>query len=245
MVRALLAGTKTQTRRLVKPGPSEYFIPDGPARNYPRTLVDVKTGEQYPDPVVRFGVSDENEDYPCPYGRPGDRLWVKETHRFGIAWDKSKPTQIPTVAAIRYEADGVIRMTGQKLEPGKARPSLFMRQAFSRLTLEIVEIRVERLHAITEADALAEGVTPAVVPGHYNIIAESYNCQVVEGFVGGIPKPGDEWQGQHVEHVQHVPARQVGTARDAYRRLWETINGPGSWELNPYVWVVTFRRVTP
>jgi hypothetical protein len=223
MVRALLAGTKTQTRRVAK-------------FNYAGRLG--KAGRQWhrDDPAAVNA---------CPYGQPGDRLWVKETHRFGIAWDKSKPTEIPTVAAIRYEADGVIRTTGQKLETGKARPSLFMRQAFSRLTLEITEIRVERLQAITEADALAEGVTPAVVPGHYNIIAESYNCQVVEGFVGGIPKPGDEWQGQHVEHVQHIPAKQVGTARDAYRVLWEQLNGAGSWALNPYVWVLTFRRVTP
>ena len=215
MVRALLAGTKTQTRRLVKPGPSQSFPPDGPARNYSRTLVDVKTGEQYPDPVVRFGVTDENEDYPCPYGRPGDRLWVKETHRFGIAWDKSKPTQIPTVAAIRYEADGVIRTTGQKLEPGKARPSLFMRQAFSRLTLEIIEIRLERLQAITEADAEAEGVTPA---------SKDHTAAAVAYIFG---------------------AKEFEAHKSAYATLWEQLNGPGSWALNPYVWVVTFRRVTP
>jgi hypothetical protein len=152
---------------------------------------------------------------PCPYGQPGDRLWVKETHRFGIAWDKSKPTEIPTVAAIRYEADGVIRTTGQKLETGKARPSLFMRQAFSRLTLEIAEIRLERLHAITEADAKAEGVTPA---------SKDHTAAAVAYIFG---------------------AKEFQAHKSAYATLWEQLNGPGSWALNPYVWVVTFRRITP
>ena len=213
MVRALLAGTKTQTRRFVKPGPSQSFLPDGPARNYSRTLVDLKTGEQYPDPVVRFGVSDENEDYPCPYGRPGDRLWVREPHRFGIAWDKSKPTQIPPAATIRYEADGALRGDIQKIEPGKARPSLFMRQAFSRLTLEIVEIRLERLQSITEADAKAEGVTPT---------SRNHTAAAVAYIFG---------------------AKEFEAHKSAYATLWEEINGAGSWALNPWVWVVTFKRV--
>jgi len=222
MVRALLAGTKTQTRRAAK-------------LNCAGRLE--KSGKQWhPD--------DPNAVNACPYGQPGDRLWVKETWRTVRSLDHVKPTALAAGAPIQYDAD--LWQPGFGLiDPGKTRVSLHLCRHLSRIDLEIAEIRLERLQAITEADALAEGVTPAVVPGHYNIIAESYNCQIVEGFVGGIPKPGDEWQGQHVEHVQHVPARQVGTARDAYRVLWEQLNGPGSWALNPYVWVLTFRRVTP
>jgi hypothetical protein len=198
MVRALLAGTKTQTRRLVKPQPPfgcRYLI--NGANN-------AALCQSLDNPAVWVPITPSSVDHrlPCPYGQPGDRLWVKETHRFGIGWDKSKPTQIPPAASIRYEADGALRGDIQKIEAGKARPSLFMRQAFSRLTLNIAEIRLERLQAITEADARAEGVTPPSCP-------------------------------------------QVGTARDAYRVLWELLNGPGSWALNPYVWVLTFRRVTP
>ena len=193
MVRALLAGTKTQTRRVAKLSASARVKAVGSQRNW------------HPEDAAAVAA--------CPYGRPGDRLWVKETHRFGIAWDKSKPTQIPTVAAIRYEADGVIRTTGQKLEPGKARPSLFMRQTFSRLTLEITEIRVERLQAITEADAEAEGVTPA---------SKDHTAAAVAYIFG---------------------AKEFQAHKSAYATLWEQINGPGSWALNPWVWVVTFKRV--
>jgi hypothetical protein len=188
MVRALLAGTKTQTRRAAKLNCAGRFE---------------KAGKQWhPDAPAAVNA--------CPYGQPGDRLWVKKTHRFGIAWDKSKPTEIPTVAAIRYEADGVIRTTGQKLETGKVRPSLFMRQAFSRLTLEITEIRVERLQSISEADAEAEGVTPA---------SRDHTAAAVAYIFG---------------------AKEFQAHKSSYATLWEQLNGPGSWALNPWVWVISF-----
>jgi hypothetical protein len=224
MVRALLAGTKTQTRRLVKPQPPfgcRYLI--NGANN-------AALCQSLDNPAVWVPPTPSSGDHrlPCPYGQPGDRLWVKETHRFGIAWDKSKPTEIPTVAAIRYEADGVIRTTGQKLETGKARPSLFMRQAFSRLTLEITEIRVERLHAITEADAISEGIEQRESSAWKNYLFETAH-----------PK-----RGKAITDEQHRIMGYVDP-RESYRSLWEKINGPGSWALNPYVWVLTFRRVTP
>ena len=225
IVRALLAGTKTQTRRVAKLTASARVKAVGSPRNW-------HTGD--PEAVAA-----------CPYGQPGDRLWVKETWRTTFSLDHLKPTGMAAGAPIQYDADRWQPGFGLMI-PGKTRVSLFMRRWMSRITLEIVEIRVERLHAITEADALAEGVTPAMSLGVYNILGSKGEIlTVVEGFVGGIPKPGDEWQGLRVEHVQHVAARHVGTARDAYRVLWEKLNGPGSWALNPYVWVVTFRRVTP
>ncbi len=189
MVRALLAGTKTQTRRAAKLNCSGRFE---------------KAGKQW----HQWHRDDPAAVNACPYGQPGDCLWVKETHRFdGLD---------PKIAIANRAAESVQFFADEADATVAWRPSIFMHRWASRLTLEITEIRVERLQAITEADALAEGVTPAVVPGHYNIIA-----------------------------VQHIPARQVGTARDAYRVLWEQLNGPGSWALNPYVWVLTFRRVTP
>lgn len=220
MVRALLAGTKTQTRRVVKSESLQSSMT-------PLEILGALSPRMLKE-ATRL----------CPYGQPGDCLWVKETHRFdGLD---------PKIAIANRDADSVQFRADEDDEFVTWRPSIFMPRWASRLELELTEVRVERLHAITEADALAEGVAPAVTLGYYNILAEGgQNFQVVEGFVGGIPKPGDEWQGLRVEHVQHIPAKQVGTARDAYRRLWEDINGPGSWALNPYVWALTFRRITP
>lgn len=180
----------------------------------------------------------------CPYGQPGDRLWVKETHRPFVVTGRSHG--IEYAAGGKADSDAAEWPAMFTKATGKWRPSIFMPRWASRLELELTEVRVERLNAITEADALAEGVAPAVSLGVYNILGTEGEIRtVVEGFVGGIPRAGDEWQGLRVEHVQHVAAKQVGTARDAYRRLWEEINGPGSWALNPFVWALTFRRVTP
>lgn len=182
MVRALLTGTKTQTRRTLKlPAPKP----------------------ENADMLIPY----------CPHGVRGDRLWVKETHRFGIGWDKSKPSKIPTAATVRYEADGALRGEKQPIEAGKTRVSLFMRRPFSRLLLEITEVRVERLQSITEADAKAEGVTPA---------SEDHTAAAVAYIFG---------------------AKEFQAHKSAYATLWEQLNGPGSWALNPWVWVISFRRV--
>lgn len=204
MVRALLAETKTQTRRSVSPQPSQSFIPDGPTRNYSRTLVDLKTGEQYPDPVVRFGVTDENEDYPCKFGRPGDRLWVKECFSSHGAFGAH--------GLITYRADIA---DGKEPHGLHWRPSIFMPRTASRLLLEITAVRVERLNVITEADAKAEGVEP---------MQENHTAAAVASIFG---------------------AKEFAAHKSAYATLWEQINGRGSWALNPWVWVIEFRRVAP
>jgi hypothetical protein len=202
MVRALLAGQKTQTRRIMKPQPSADFFPTIGAYN--KTLVDFD-GDQYPSLVEGWGASDENECHPCRYGQPGDTLWVKETYRAAVGWNRSKPIEIPTGASIRYEADATVRGEISKIEVGRIRQSIYMRRWMSRLTLEIAAVRVERLQAITEADAINEGSQePSLVPIIGACLSE----------------------------------------RDAYAKLWESINGPGSWGKNPWVWVITFKRIS-
>lgn len=108
MIRAILSGRKTQTRRIVKPGK------------------------------------------PCPYGQAGERLWVRE------AWGRH-----PESPAIVYRADAdcLPHPFGRLGEP-KWRPSIHMPRAYSRILLEITGIRQERLHDISNSDALAEGVEP-------------------------------------------------------------------------------------
>jgi hypothetical protein len=176
MVRALLAGAKTQTRRALR-------SPEDAARN-------------------RFG-------------RPGDLLWVRETFFAFGRWDTRVNlrkqhaewffTDLTQAAgyAWRYAADeGPGGDPHARRQAGAApawhkRPALFMPRAASRILLKIVDVRVERLQAISVADALAEGLPP-----------------------GAEDDP-------------------VG----AYRGVWERINGPGSWEANPLVWVVAFAQI--
>lgn len=186
MVRAILAGHKTQTRRIMNPQPSESFQPQ--IGEYHRTMTDPRDGEQFPSKELFWGASDENEDYPSPNGKIGDRLWVKETFcDVGI-----NPAKEKAHAVLRFRADGK--------EGYVWKPSIFMKREYSRLPLEIVSVRVERLQEITRGDAMAEG------------------CPFSNMADGPDPR---QW----------------------YREMWESINGKGSWDKNPWVWVIGFRKV--
>ena len=144
MVKAILAGRKSQTRRILKPQPSAHHgiakcwgtSPDGV--EFGEKYVWTECGPDYPD-----GPEDERRS---PYGVPGDRLWVRETHcpRY---FDDGKPG---------YRADWSSAAADLCPEP-KWKPSIFMRRHDSRITLEVTDVRVERLQTITEADAIAEG----------------------------------------------------------------------------------------
>ena len=168
MVRAILDGRKTQTRRIVKPQPlhDEFVV-----CKYHKTLVD-KKGNTYPSDVDHFGICDVDGEWSieCPYGQVGDRLWVRETYR---------PTcDNKSWGCVQYRADESLRLmlcdengegdpigTKQHKEPfqkvGKKgppwKPSIFMPRWASRILDEIIEIRVERVQDITEEDAIAEG----------------------------------------------------------------------------------------
>lgn len=193
MVRALLAGRKTQTRRAVKPHRADDAF----------VLVGQEDGSWWPyrSPDGESMVMGDGCEYPfsCPYGAPGNRLWVRET------FNDDRGETI-------YRADG--GMPADWFDAGsKWRPSIFMPRAASRITLEVTEVRVERLQDISEADAIAEGVVE-----HQTLRPGTRACNIDGGMMhacGPVP---------------------------VYRWLWESINGPGSWELNPWVWAVSFRR---
>jgi len=213
MVRALLDGRKTQTRRLVKPQPMDGWLPEvGP---YCPTMVD-KDGECYPGDEI-FGASDENEGRKSPFGRPGDRLWVRETWDFR-SW--ATPPTNPNDIRIAYGADGEQKMleapaswhpTVYNYE--RWRPSIHMPRWASRLTLEITDVRVQRLQGLTESDALAEGIIPDEIGKVASLTLERIK--------------GEKWPG---------PVLQF-----AY--LWGQIYGEESWDENPWVWAVSFKRV--
>jgi len=139
MVRALLGGTKTQTRRIVKTevalGREALFAPRGSNKHAPTFLL--------PD------AADLAVGY-CPYGRPGDLLWVRETF--------SPVPMVWTEGGVDHRSDFAYLATGDIIGCHKWRPSVHMPRSASRITLEITGVRVERLQDISEADALAEGV---------------------------------------------------------------------------------------
>ncbi|TPQ37167.1 hypothetical protein C2U71_25675 [Burkholderia ubonensis] len=150
MVRAIIEGRKTQTRRVMKRQPPDDVAPITVARYYP-TIVD-RHGDEAPGPEI-FGAFSDDGDWGCksPFGEPGDRLWVRET----FCMDDNGHEEWPVFAA-----DG----TGLPARPAGCgisswRPSIYMPRWASRITLEITGVRVERLRYISESDARAEGVT--------------------------------------------------------------------------------------
>lgn len=211
MVRAILAGTKTQTRRAVKPQPAlvdprNSRLP-GLYRNgdfawrdkgAPLGCATISCKPNGPD-----GWALENS----PFGQPGDRLWVRETWAAPHSEDARPPRAIQCDwMRIHYAAT---EERGGLLW----RPSIHMPRWASRITLEITGVRVERLQGISEADAEAEGC------------AKNHN--------------GYYWGGPHAVSGR----KQMATAQSAYRDVWESINGAGSWDVNPWVWIVEFKRM--
>lgn len=149
MVRAILAGKKTQTRRVIKPQPDSDWSPQ--VGLFHPTVVDDE-GEERPG-IEIYGASDENCGRKCLYGKPGDRLWVRES--WGL--HDTEPKDGPDGAHVYFKATDGDR---HELRYQKWRPSIHMPRWASRLTLEITDIRVERVRHISEADAIAEGLEP-------------------------------------------------------------------------------------
>ncbi|MEX5537928.1 hypothetical protein ABFV54_22670 [Pseudomonas syringae] len=198
MVRAILSGQKTVTRRALKAQPhidarGNFCVGDA---NYGQDV--------YGKPVTKHFVSSD-----CPYGQPGDRLWVREAWQADAQVNEVAPRELSHGEPIRYPADGASRQTGcSMITPGKTRPSIHMPRWVSRILLEITDVRVERLQEISRSDIRAEGLEcpPELASDD---VSPNYR----------------DW----------YPA--------AWRELWESINGADSWNSNPWVWVVEFKRV--
>lgn len=219
MVRAILDGRKTQTRRVMKPQPQLgkcsaighegtpwWAWIKNPGSNRAESANYWSDGTL---PVL---------DADCPYGGDGDRLWVKETYRLCEEANMVKARDTDAGYRVWYEADA-------PHQPGfgKLRPSIFMPRWASRITLDVTSVRVERLQDISDEDAIAEGVDPS--PGIR----------------------ADDDLAVHTVLSTFPALRLAPVAR--YVLLWDSINGgrPGvtNWNANPWVWVVEFKRVTP
>lgn len=216
MVRAILAGTKTQTRRVVT-------VPwKGSTRALPY-------GPYYVDDCDspgRLMFCDEYGDYhewskcAAPYGAPGDRLWVRETW---APWSSTEDIENRGEAAVLADAKAQLPWAcvmlradanGGSVDVKRWRPSIFMPRWASRLLLEVVSVRVERLHAITPTDARAEGIKLGeLMPARIN---------------------GEPGQVMIFDPIK------------AYAVLWDAINGKRdgcAWASNPWVWVIEFQRI--
>jgi hypothetical protein len=150
MVRALLDGRKTQTRRVL--GNS------GPGRGR-SNIFSAQIG--WSDSYVLDPGNANWRERDTPYA-PGDRLWVREAWRFDAEWDDCPPREFDGADAIHYEADGETRLHlwGNPFTPGRLRPPIHMPRWASRLTLLVTDVRVQRLQEISSADAIAEGCPP-------------------------------------------------------------------------------------
>ncbi len=162
MVRAILAGTKSQTRRIVKPQPPEGHVWAGwCVTSTCRADEGKAVWAASREPLLR-----DPHRVRCPYGRPGDRLYVKESiRRIGKPSDDDE-----RLCESEYIADGTRTAAYCWPWENKALPSIHCPRSLSRITLEIVSVRVERLQAISEADAISEGVT-AVSSGGVTLFA--------------------------------------------------------------------------
>ncbi|MDR5858180.1 hypothetical protein FZZ93_01240 [Halomonas eurihalina] len=217
MVRAILDGRKTQTRRVVKLQPSNgwsFETAEGAAMrlgyitsSHPKKG---KFGAFIRREIHPGSGKYEHDIIPCPYGQPGDQLWVRET--------TLRVEEHGFVGPVYTESEYGREVLGWGLRPGpddpsevepheiRRRPSIHMPRSMARLLLEVTAVRVERLQDITEADAKKEGCDNSETEG--------------ARYCGWYEKP-----------------------RRAFRRVWERINGNGSWADNPWVWVVEFQRV--
>jgi hypothetical protein len=215
MIRALLDGRKTQTRRIIKPQPRidnmGNFCWNG--SNYGQSESGV------PRSASLTEWRDKKGNSKCPYGRPGDLLWVRETHslggnnlvayradgRCGCIYDTGEgylglmPHGMILEKGIPY-IEG-LKQWGLSKYGGKWKPSIHMPRRYSRLTLEITDVRVQRLHDITQEAAIAEGLEKRYWPGHSDPVPPTM----------------------------------------AFKEVWENINGLTSWLQNPWVWALTFK----
>lgn len=153
MVRAILDGRKTQTRRIMKVQPD---TPEFGVRRIIESSISKEIGMYFWSQEDARGIKSRSKPFSCPYGDVGDHIWVRET--FSAVPDHDEPTGC---SALLYASDG----NGPY---GKWTPSIHMPRWASRLTLEITGVRVERLRDLSEDDAKSEGITPpsgGVLPG--------------------------------------------------------------------------------
>lgn len=213
MVRALLEGRKTQTRRVLKPCGECAGQPMFPEYANGERIGDTSK----PDFV---DLTDNNEGVPLFLGSspycPGDLLYVRES--FARSADQVSDSHMDT--SLVYAADGVPALDNGTPKPWK--PSIHMPRRYSRLTLEVTSVKVERLQDISEDDAKAEGMA---------------------FFDHGVDRYGRQSPGWHWDAFEIAKGADycLDTARFAFGNLWEHLNHKRApWASNPWIVALTF-----
>jgi len=214
-VPAVLAGVKTQTRRITEGAPADTYEVVPSLLCHRGDLWDFRRQD-------KRGVPHNPVAIRCPYGAVGDRLWIRESWR-------TEELASDGTDGIRYQADDAfipIASTAEAADRwvdahrngahGKRwRPALYVPRWASRATLEITEVRVQRLQQVSEADAIAEGV-------------EAWEEQLDTAAI----RTGAE-----------LAACRRADRRAWFAALWQELHGPGAWGINPWVWAIRFRRL--
>lgn len=206
MVRAILDGSKTQTRRIMR------VQPDSPNFGLLRIVESTArsdVGKYHWSESNACGNHTRSKLFTCPFGAIGDRLWVREA--WAEAGGNAPELQLYRASFPDHVPSGYENL--KDAEEIRWTPSIHMPRWASRITLEMTDVHVERLSEISEADAAAEGVPPA-----------------------GDLLP--DYPGAYL-----TPKGDFATAKVAFQRLWESIYGEDSWQANPWVWVIEFRRI--
>ena len=223
MVRAILEGRKTMTRRIVKPQPTkeDYTL-----------MRNIESSNTKDKGLFFWGkfenyrlVGRDHVHFKCPFGEIGDRLWVRET--FSDPSGEGYPIYYRADALWHWdesEAGGPVTLTEKDFT---WKPSIFMPRWASRINLEITKVRVERLNDISEEDSISEGIFE------------------YEGIIGVTCAGGTHREINGIKYFLDADCGDKGydEAYTAFRKLWESINGVGSWEQNPFVWVIEFKKV--
>lgn len=225
MVRALLDGSKTQTRRIMKPQPEPTPADYPGARGHWWPANAVQSMVHIEEAMQKWtGLAGDC----CPHGDIGDRLWVRENFCPIYPQDPTYNGGMPIefdYAATYQHGDRLGDLLGAKK---KWKPSIHMPRAACRILLVIVSVRVQRLQDISDADATAEGIEPNWI-GDLNMGPNGFGGQ------GWVPDCG--WR----NYGNSIDGEPAYTAAESYRSLWESINGAGSWDANPWVWVMEFK----
>lgn len=232
MMQALIAGTKTETRRgnglaKVNERPDIWDIFSGPVEVDGKTqVVFTKNGMNGPFLIAK-----------CPYGNVKDILWCRETIRKFFTEESGWDEPIVEYAASNcepmpmHDGDGfqMFKADGsERFIPWT--PAIHMPKDYCRKWLEITSIGIERVQDITHEDAMAEGVD------YWNVDAERF-----EGGEFVADFKNYNWVDDEKHPDYFFPT--LNNAIDSYKSLWIKINGPGSWDANPWVWVIKFREV--